>query len=135
VWDPARLGIRGLLGGVGFGLQEASAARCDDAWLRQPIAAERRYEVGGKLGVSFKGGVKLGAALELAKEFKQRTFAEGMNAFCQKGEAFGWKVRKGGHGRVASSRRLASPCASGYLGLVTSEIFLRPLAFAGGRFV
>jgi hypothetical protein len=42
----------------------------------------RANEIGWKPGVCFKGWVKLGVALELAKEFKQRSRAQGMNAPC-----------------------------------------------------
>jgi hypothetical protein len=53
----------------------------------------RANEISGKPGVFFKVWVELGAALELAKEFKQRSRAQGMNAPCKKGQAFGRKPR------------------------------------------
>ena len=42
----------------------------------------RANEISGKPGVFFKVWVELGAALELAKEFMQRSRAQGMNAPC-----------------------------------------------------
>jgi hypothetical protein len=88
----------GLLDGRGFALQSlagvaaaSEVSSCDKPRLRQAIAAMRANEIGGKPGVFFKVWVKLGAALELGKEFKQRSRAQGVNAPCKKGQAFGRK--------------------------------------------
>ena len=42
----------------------------------------RANEIGGKPGVFFKGWVKLGAALELAKELEQRSRPEFVDLAC-----------------------------------------------------
>jgi len=88
----------GLLDGSGFALQSlagvaaaSEVSSCDKPRLRQAIAAMRANEIGVKPGVFFKVWVKLGAALELAKEFKQRSRVQGVNAPCKKGQAFGRK--------------------------------------------
>ena len=62
----------------------SEAPTCDEPRLPQAIAATHANEAleGCEACVSFEGRAKLSAALELAKEFKKRSFAQGVNAPC-----------------------------------------------------
>ena len=86
----------------------SEVASCDKPRLRQAIAAMRANEIGWKRGVCFKGWVKLGVALELAKEFKQRSCAQGMTRRAKKAK------RSGGS--------LASCDGAGYRGLGMADL-------------
>ena len=103
-------------GAAAAGFRKAGSAALDselrdasEGALRQFSAASSRSPPNAAMRsaeawriVQGRGGVKLGTrVLELAKEFKQRTFAEGMDAFqgAKRVRRSGGRCAEGSHGR------------------------------------